>query len=223
MSRPGPRTRILLIDDHPAMRHGLAQLIDAEPDLEVCGEAEDRASLLDRLVDTTPDLIVLDIALRDRTCSGLDLVPDIRSRLGEVPILIYSMHDEAFYAERALRAGARGYLMKQEPVRQVIVALRLILEGGVYLSPEINRSLLMRHVGPAAATGRPDPATSLTGRQFEVLRLIGRGLQPREIAGAMNLSVKTVETHRRNIRRRLNLADAAALTRFAVDYVHGRT
>ena len=220
MTEARPLTRVLVVDDHPAMRHGLAQLIDGEPDLEICGEAADRRSMLAAMGRAAPDLVVLDIALKDRSSSGLDLIADLRAQLGDVPILVYSMHEEALYAERALRAGARGYLMKQEPVREVLVAIRHILAGGVYVSQSINKSLLLQHVGLKQKPATNDPSASLTGREFEVFRLIGNGLQPRGIAEALNLSVKTVETHRLNIRRKLGLAKAAELTRLAVEWVH---
>ncbi len=220
MTRSQQATRILLVDDHPAMRHGLAQLIAGEPDLEICGEAEDRQSMMAAIDKSPPDLVVLDIGLKNRECSGLDLIEDIRARLGEIPILIFSMHDEALYAERALRAGARGYLMKQESVREVVVAIRQILAGGIYLSQEIKESLLKQHVGPGPQPDAADPASCLTCREFEVFRLIGEGLQPREIGEALFVSTKTVETHRINIRRKLGLQNAAELTRLAVKWVH---
>jgi DNA-binding NarL/FixJ family response regulator len=213
-------TQILIVDDHPAMRYGLAQLIDKEPDLEVCGEAEDRPTVLAALQRTPPDFILLDIALKDKSGTGLDLIRDIQSRLGDIPILIVSMHDEALYAERALRAGARGYLMKQEPVREVITAIRRMLDGGVYLSSEMNNALLLRHVGPARKPAKLDPTECLSNREFEVFRLIGKGMQPREIGGALNLSTKTVEAHRLNMRKKLGLADARELAGFAVDWTH---
>ncbi len=220
MSRSKEMTRILVVDDHPAMRHGLAQLIAGEADLEICGEAEDRPSMAAAIGKSQPDLVVLDIALKDRSYSGLDLIEDIRTRLGEVPILIFSMHDESLYAERALKAGARGYLMKQESIREVIVAIRRILGGGIYVSKAVRDSLLKQHVGSRPQPDAADPASCLTGREFEVFRLIGEGLQPREIGEALNLSVKTIETHRINIRRKLGLSNASELTRLAVKWIH---
>ncbi len=220
MNRSQQATRILVVDDHPAMRHGLAQLIAGEPDLEICGEAEDRHSMMAAIDKSPPDLVVLDVGLKDRSCSGLDLIEDIRARLGEVPILIFSMHDESLYAGRALRAGARGYLMKRESVREVVVAIRQILAGGIYLSQEIKDSLLKQHLGSGPQPDPADPASSLTCRELEVFRLVGEGMQPREIGDALCLSVKTIETHRLNIRRKLGLRNAAELTRLAVKWVH---
>jgi DNA-binding NarL/FixJ family response regulator len=208
-------TRVLIIDDHPAMRYGLAQLIGREPDFEVCGEAGDRTAGLTAVERCAPDLVLLDIALGENV-SGLDLIRDIRSRAGDVHILVVSMHDETLYAERALRAGARGYLMKQEPVRTVIEAVRRILGGGVYVSDAMSRKLLLRHVGSDGRSDERDPADRLSNREFEVFRLIGKGSRPREIADTLCLSVKTIETHRFHIRRKLGLSDAGDLTRFAV-------
>ncbi len=211
-------TKILIVDDHPAMRHGLAQLIGREPDLEVCGEAGTRSEVMDAVSTSPPDFVVLDIALKDKSSTGLDLIRDIHKRLGPIPILIVSMHDESLYAERALHAGARGYLMKQEPVRQVIAAVRRILAGGVYVSEEMNAALLRQHVGPNQNGASMTPVERLSGREFEVFRLIGKGLQPREIGTELFLSTKTVETHRLNMRRKLGFANASDLTRFAVDW-----
>ncbi len=212
------RTRILIIDDHPAMRHGLAQLIDQEFDFEVCGEAEDRTSALDAITRSSPDFILLDIALKDKSNTGLDLIHDIQTRLGDIPILVVSMHDEALYAERALRAGARGYLMKQEPIRQILVAIRQILAGGVYLSEAVNTSLLLGHVGSISKPDKADRIDSLSSREFEIFRLIGNGMQPREIAAALNLSAKTVESHRSNMRKKLGFPSARELALYAVDW-----
>jgi DNA-binding NarL/FixJ family response regulator len=213
------KTRILVVDDHPAMRHGLAQLINKEDDLEVCCEAEDRSSVLAAVQNLAPDFILLDIALKDKSGTGLDLIRDIHNHLSEAPILVMSMYDETLYAERALRAGALGYLMKQEPVREVVNAIRRILEGGVYLSETMNNILLLRHVGPDSEPDNLDPTECLSRREFEVFHLVGNGMQPREIADALNLSTKTVETHRLNIRKKLGLANASELTRFAIAWI----
>jgi DNA-binding NarL/FixJ family response regulator len=219
MTPSTPMTKILVVDDHPAVRHGLVQLLGSEPDLEICGEADDRRSMLAAIERAAPDLVVLDVGLKDKSSSGLDLIADIHARLGEASILVYSMHDEVLYAERALRSGARGYLMKQEPVREVLVAIRHILAGEIYVSRDIKRSLLLQHVGGKPESSAHDPVEILTAREFEVFRLIGQGWPPREIAKTLNLSVKTVETHRLNMRRKLDLDNAAALTRLAVRWM----
>lgn len=217
------KAKILIVDDHPAMRHGLAQLISNEADFEVAGETGDWQETLTFLKGNRPDLVVLDIALKDPDYNGLDLIPKIHSTVGSIPILIYSMHDEGLYAERALHAGARGYLMKQEPVRQIIFAIRRILNDGVYVSDAFNSKLLLRHVGPNQDPRTPDfPEDSLSEREMDVFRLIGKGMQPREIAQKLFLSTKTVETHRMNLRKKLGMTNAAELTRFAVEWVHLR-
>ncbi len=211
-------TKIMLVDDHPAMRHGLAQLINAEADLDVCGEADDRPGAMAVFERRRPDLVVVDVALKDSSSSGLDLVCDLRARRADLPILVYSMHDEALYAERALRMGARGYLMKQQPVRELLVAVRRVLDGGVYVSPAITSRLLLRHVGDTRGPLVTDPTACLSSREFEVFRLIGKGLPPREIGEVLHLSPKTIETHRQNIRKKLGLMNASELTRRAVEW-----
>lgn len=207
-------TRVMIVDDHPAMRQGLATLIEKTPGLAVFREAGNRPETLEILREGTPDLVLLDIALGEGESSGLDLIPEIHAHAGPVPILVYSMHDELLYAERALRMGARGYLMKRESVRKVASAIRRILDGGIYLSEAMSQTLVARQVG-AGPAGAPEQFTS---REFEVFRLVGQGFRPREIAQSLHLSVKTVETHRLNIRKKLGLPDAAALVRFAVKW-----
>ena len=213
------KTRVFLVDDHPAMRHGIAQLVAKENDLEVCGEAGDRRETLNAIAGDPPDLIILDIALKDPDRTGLDLVSEIHACVGPVPILIYSMHDEKIYAERALRAGARGYLMKQEPVRRIIHAIRAIIKDGIYVSEQIGRRILLKHIG-ASPEQQPSvtPEDCLSEREFEVFRLIGKGLQPREIAEKLCLSTKTVETHRMNIRKKFGMANASEVIQYAVEW-----
>ncbi|GAB6057859.1 response regulator [Desulfonatronum parangueonense] len=213
------KTQILIVDDHPAVRHGIAQLIAAEPDLAVSGEAADRDEALQAISRHKPDFVVLDISLKGKSGSGLELVDVIHELAGPIPILIYSMHDEVLYALRALRAGARGYLMKQEPVRQVIAAIRTVLAGGVFVSEDMQQALLQRHVSPGTEPLPASPIQSLSDREVAVFQYIGHGLQPREIASALVLSVKTVETHRMNIRKKLGLTNASELTRFAVNWM----
>lgn len=218
------KTRILIVDDHPAMRHGLAALIDNEADLAVCGEVWDRLGTLKAIQEERPDFVILDISLNGPAYTGLDLIQEIRSLIGAVPVLIYSMHDEMIYAERALRYGAQGYLMKQAPVRHLIVAIRRILEEGMYVSDAVKAHLSMHDDMPDS--GRPlqgalSPKECLSGRELEVFVLIGKGHQPRDIAEKLSVSVKTVETHRMNIRKKLGIANASELTRYAVAWLHG--
>ena len=215
------KIRILIVDDHPAIRHGLARLMETEADLEIIGEAGKRSEVLAAIEHQRPDLAILDLSLSDSAATGIELIAEIRSLAETMPILVYSMHDESVYAERALRAGACGYLMKQAPVRQVIEAVRSIMNHGIYVSAEMTRKMLMGHLGACQASrNRPSPQDCLSDREFEVFQMVGYGWPPREIAEKLCLSVKTVESHRSNIRQKLDLADAAELTKFAVAWVH---
>ncbi len=215
------KIHILVVDDHPAMRHGLTALISQEPDLEICCEAGNREETLQALSDHKVDFIILDISLQKNERSGLSLIPEIHAYQKKVPILVYSMHDELVYAERALQSGAHGYLMKQEPVRQITKAIHHILNEGIYVSDTIHQRLLLEHLDKDKAPSmKNSPNTCLTNREFEVFSLLGKGLQPRELAQELNLSVKTVETHRLNIRRKLDLENAAELIHYAIEWIH---
>ena len=205
--------RVLIVDDHPMMRQGLAQLIDNEPDLKVVAEADTGGQGLDIVVAEKLDLAVLDISLPDK--NGLELIKDIRSVKPELPILIMSMHDEALYAERVLRAGARGYIMKQEGGKKLLQAIRQVLAGQIYVSEKMSARILETFSGR-----RPDetasPVTRLSDREFEVFQLIGQGKGTKEIAQHLSLSVKTVEVHRAKIKEKLSLITATDLVRYAV-------
>ncbi len=211
--------RVLLVEDHPVFRLGLRELIEQEADLAVAGEAggvEEALSVADR---TAPDVAVVDLAL-DGEDDGIDLVARLAGRTPPVPALVVSMYDEALYAERALAAGARGYLMKHETSESIIGAIRRVLGGGFALSEGLTAVLVGRAVGgPAAAP--PTPEDRLTPREREVLGLIGRGLTTGQIAERLHLSVKTVGTHRERIKEKLGLATAAELTRHAVRWLEG--
>ncbi len=215
-------TRILIVDDHPAMCRGIAMLISNEPDFVVCGEAADRLETVAAIERQTPDLVILDISLRDGDLAGLDLISDILALAGPIPILIYSMHDEMRFALKALQLGARGYLMKQAPARHILMAIRRLLETGVYVSDGVNRQLLMEQMGIPSTEESPAfprcAVATLTQREQDVFTLVGKGLPPREIAAELNISAKTVESHRRNIRRKLGISNASAMIRFAVDW-----
>ena len=207
------RARVLIVDDHPMMRQGLAQLIDNEPDLKVVAEADTGGQGLDIVVGQKLDLAVLDISLPDK--NGLELIKDIRSVKPELPVLIMSMHDEALYAERVLRAGARGYIMKQEGGKKLLQAIRQVLTGQIYVSEKMSARILETFSGR-----RPDesasPITRLSDREFEVFQLIGQGKGTKEIAQHLSLSVKTVEVHRAKIKEKLSLTTATDLVRYAV-------
>lgn len=214
----GPRRAVFLVDDHPIVRQGLVQLIEQEPDLEVCGEASDVKEARAALAKRTPDVVILDLSLRDS--DGIELVKDIRNKYERLPVLVLSMHDENIYAERLLSAGANGYIMKQAAADQLLIALRRVLAGGVYVSERVSMSMLERF----AASGRnqsADPIKRLSNRELQVLNLIGRGKTTREIADNLNLSVKTVESHRQRIKKKLNLSSAPQLVQFAVNWYSG--
>ncbi len=210
------KLRVLIVDDHPIFRAGVTQLINQEPDLIVCGEAESCAEALEAIAAGKPDIAVVDIALKGR--DGIELTKELKGRYPKLPVLVLSMHDESLYAERALRAGARGYIMKQETTDKVLVAIRRILSGGVYVSDSMSARMLHHFIGqrtPAAA-GTLD---KLSDRELQVFRLLGQGHGTRQIAGELRLGLSTVETHRANIKRKLNLRTATELVRHAVRWV----
>ncbi|MEA3367308.1 MAG: response regulator transcription factor, partial [Planctomycetota bacterium] len=207
----GP-ARVLIVDDHPVVRRGLAQVLGGTDDLAFCGEAETAADALQAVAETGPDVAVVDLTLKGK--GGLELVKDLHARHPDLPVLVLSMHDESLYAERALRAGARGYIMKDGWMEEVVRALRQVLAGRVYLSERMTSRLLGRLTGGGAADGQ-SPISTLTDRELEVFEMIGQGLATREIADRLHLSVKTVDTHRENIKRKLNLSSATELYRHA--------
>jgi DNA-binding NarL/FixJ family response regulator len=210
------KAKVLLVDDHPIVRQGLGQLINEEPDLSIVAEAEDFQQALSALDTTPPDVAIVDISLKDR--SGIELIKEIRARKPELPILVLSMHDESLHAERVLRAGAKGYIMKQEATEQVMNAIRRVLRGEVYLSERMASRMVNRLVaGPQNVGG--SPIERLSDREFEVFQMIGNGVGPSEIAEKLGLSVKTVETHRERIKEKLNLASGSELIRYAMQYV----
>jgi DNA-binding NarL/FixJ family response regulator len=206
---------VLLVDDHPIVRQGLALLIDRERDLSVCGEAEGAHSALQSIAALRPDVVVLDISLNGR--DGLDVLKEIRTITTSLPVLILSMHDESIYAERAMRAGANGYIMKQEATEKVLVAIRRILQGEVYLSDRLTSSMLQQFVhGAPAAKG--SPLLSLTDRELEVFRLIGEGRGTRQIADELHLSVKTIESYQAHLKEKLALRNARELVQHAIKW-----
>jgi DNA-binding NarL/FixJ family response regulator len=211
----GNKYRVLIVDDHPIVRRGLAQLVAHEPDIEVCGGADTASYGLRQVEAVRPDLVVVDISLRDS--NGIELISQIKARFSEVRTLVWSMFDERVFAERALRAGAMGYISKQEPIEEVVAAIRRVLRGDMYLSQEMTNALLRRVGG-----GKPleeDPMRSLTERELEVFQMIGEGMSMQQIARILHLSVKTVETHREKIKAKLNVRTAVELGRRAVQWV----
>ncbi|MCE2826255.1 MAG: response regulator transcription factor [Verrucomicrobium sp.] len=216
---PGPvRRRVFLVDDHPMMRAGLAAWIRSQPDLEVVGEASDAPSALGAVPAARPDLLVTDLTLPGR--SGLELIKDLLAQLPGLPILVLSMHDELVHAERALRAGARGYLMKEAGGERLLAAIREVLSGRVSVSPRMASVLLDSLSGPGPRGGG-SPIGRLSDREFEVFQRIGQGLTPRDIAREMGISVKTVDVHRANLKAKLSLPHMSDLVRHAVQWVGG--
>jgi DNA-binding NarL/FixJ family response regulator len=206
--------RVLIVDDHPMMRNGLAQLIGNEPDLKVIAEADNARQGLELVTHQTFDLVLLDISLPDK--SGLELLKDIRVLRPELPVLVVSMHDELVFAERVLRAGGRGYIMKQEGGQKYLQAIRQVLAGQIYVSDKMSARILESLSGRASEKAGSSPVQRLSDREFEVFQLIGQGLGTREIAQRLHLSVKTVEVHRINIKEKLQVKTATELVRFAV-------
>ncbi|MBU0677224.1 MAG: response regulator transcription factor [Verrucomicrobia bacterium] len=209
------RYRVLLVDDHPIVRQGVASLLRQEEDMEICAEAESGPEALEALRTHNPSVIIVDISLRGS--DGLELTKAIRG-LCKIPILIMSMHDEAIYAERALRAGANGYIMKQEVAHQIVDALRCVIAGDTYVSASVRQSLLREFVrkGRTAASGSID---SLSDRELEVLRLIGEGQGTGQIAEVLNLSPRTIETYRAHIKDKMCISGSSELLRFAIQWV----
>lgn len=215
-ARPnGVRHRVLVVDDHPIVRQGLALMIDQEPDLEVCGEAEEARSALEAIAATQPDVVLLDLSLPGP--DGIEVLKAIRSTDPALPVLVLSMHDESVYAERALRAGANGYIMKQEATENVLVALRRILRREMYVSDRIA-STMLRQIASGAAKKPMDAIERLSDRELEVFRLIGEGHGTRQIAEALHLSVKTVESYQAHIKDKLALQSSRDLVQRAIEW-----
>jgi len=209
------KCRVLLVDDHPIVRQGLALLIDREGDLSVCGEADGAHSAFHAIETLRPDIVVLDISLSGP--DGLDVLKEIRMKTASLPVLILSMHDESIYAERAMRAGANGYIMKQEATEKVLVAIRRILQGEVYLSDRLTNTMLQQYMRGVSPT-KMSPLVSLTDRELEVFRLIGEGHGTRQIADELHLSVKTIESYQAHIKEKLALRNARELVQHAIEW-----
>lgn len=210
--------RIVLIDDHPIMRHGLAQLIRAEDGFEVVGQAGSAREGLEIVGGLKPDLAVIDLTLPDK--HGLELVKDIRAMHPATQCVVLSMHDEALYGERALRAGARGYVMKEAAADHLVTAIHKIISGGLYISETLNARMLEQVTGAsrAKATGMD----ALTDRELEILTLIGKGVATKIIAAQLSISARTVEAHRAHIKEKLSITDGAALVRYAMQWVEAK-
>ena len=207
---------VFVVDDHPIVREGLAQMINREADLAVCGEAEEMHSALQMINASRPDILIVDISLNGP--DGLDLLKNIRSKDPSLPVLILSRHDESIYAERALRAGANGYIMKQEATENVLVALRRILNREIYVSSRVASKMLQQFVGGSSSLARHSPVDDLSDRELEVLRLMGDGHATRQIAEELHLSVKTVESYQAHLKEKLSLRNLRELVQYAVQW-----
>lgn len=213
------KERVVIVDDHPLFRERLAQLINHELDMEVCGEAEDAGQGIQLIRSSSPDLAIVDITLKGS--SGLELIKSIKALSIGTPVLVLSMHDEALYAERALRAGATGYITKHQAADEIIVAIRRVLAGEVYLSERMTASFL-KSLTTGGVKNIPRPVDRLTDRELEVLELIGNGRTTREIAETLKLGVATVDTYRARIKEKMNFQNATELQHFAVRWVRER-
>jgi DNA-binding NarL/FixJ family response regulator len=211
---------IVIVDDHSIVRRGLTALINSEPDLAVCGEAATCQAALRAIGQSTPDLVIVDLALEGGD-DGLDLVKDMKTRHPKIPVLVLSMHPEEVYAERALRAGARGYLTKQQLDETVLVAIRRLLSGEMYMSDTLAARLATQFVsGHKGKTGETDsPLAGLSDRELQVFRLLGQGRSTREIAQTLHLSMKTIESYREHLKQKLTIASGPALVRRATRWV----
>ena len=215
-AQPKSRTRVLIIDDHPIVRRGLVQTIDPEDDMEVVDQVESAAAAIDAVQQQAVDVAIVDLTLAD--AGGTELLKQLRAINEDILMLVFSMHDELLYAERALRAGARGYLMKQEGTDLIIDAIRMVLKGEVYLSEQMTRRMLGRMLGTKQDNGQ-SPLAALSDRELEVFEMLGRGHSTRDIAERLCVSVKTIESHRENIKRKLNLKSSAEMIRVATQWV----
>lgn len=210
------KKRLVIVDDHPIVRQGFVQLINQQPDLEVIGEAEDAPEALDLILTEKPDISLVDLSLKNS--NGLELIKDLCRQIPDMPILVVSLHDEEVYAERVLRAGAKGFIMKAEATESVMTAIRQVLDGGIYLSQKMRTKLLEKLTTGASYQDAGTPVELLSDREFEVFQLIGKGMKTSAIADALNLSIKTIETYRSHLKTKLNLKDSTALMQTAVEW-----
>lgn len=213
------KTRILLVDDHAVVRFGIAQLINGQRDLAVCGEEESASRALEAIGRLKPDLVIADISLKDS--SGLELMRNIKAQYAGLPVLVVSGHEESIYAEIAFRAGALGYLMKEEALEKILTAIRRVLSGSVYVSDALAARMLQQQI--RGQNDIQDPIRSLSDREMEVFRLIGQWKKTREIAEELHLSIKTIEYYREQIKRKLDLKDSSELTQYATSWAQRET
>lgn len=213
------KIQIVVVDDHPVVLEGMVRLIEQEKDLCVCAQCEDAPEALEAITRTDPDLAVIDLSLKSH--DGLELIKDLQVRFPELPVLVVSMHQELIYAERALKAGAKGYLMKSEATEEIIKAIRRIMSGKTYLSDKMNSVLMEKYI--AGGSAGASPLDRLTDRELEVFERIGRGFATKEIAEALTISIKTVESHRLHILEKLNLNNSRELFQYALQWFQDTT
>jgi DNA-binding NarL/FixJ family response regulator len=209
--------RIILVEDHPIVRQGLAQLINLQPGLTVIGEAESAAKALELIRANKPDLVILDVSLPKT--NGLELIKQVKAEKPNLPMLVISMHDEMLYAERALRAGARGYVMKKEPSEKMLLAINRVLRGEIYVSDRMKQKMLQHLVNNQVPDESGSPLDHLSDRELEVFQLLGNGFATRQIAEQLNLSVKTIESYRENLKLKLNVKTGAELIQHAIQWM----
>lgn len=220
MKASSRKRKVLLVDDHPVVRDGFSLTINAESDLEICGEAEDSSQALEAIKASKPDVLLVDVSLKGD--SGLELTREIGQRYPDIPVLIVSMHEESIFAARALRAGAKGYIMKKERMDRILEGIRAVLRGEVFVS-EAVKSDIMRSLFSGAQEKSHFPEDALTNREIQVFELLGQGRTTRAIAGVLHVSMRTIETHRENIKKKLKLANMVELHQKAFEWVQVRS
>ncbi|HXI78937.1 MAG TPA: response regulator transcription factor [Steroidobacteraceae bacterium] len=213
------KRRVLIVDDHPIVRQGLRRVMENEDDLVVCGEAESARDARTAIKELHPDVVIADISLKQG--DGIELVRDVRAHHPTLPILVLSMHDETIYAERMLSAGANGYIMKQAASDQFLASVRRVLDGGIYVSEAVGTNMIQKFAAGGAYISA-NPIDRLSNRELQILHMIGKGMSTRETAQSLNLSIKTIESHRQRIKRKLNLATGTQLVQYAVNWFTGR-
>ena len=217
-SEKNPVTSIMIVDDHPIVANGIQQLIDREPDMKVINSVQDADSAVKCMDRSAPDLIIVDISLKGST-NGIDLIKGLKKRYPKIKALVLSMHDENLYAERAIKAGAKGYIMKNDLTDNIIRAIRIIMKGNLYLSENITSKLLNSMVNQTA-DDEAAVVNTLSDREFEVFQQISNGVKTSDIARSMNISVKTVEAHKLRIKSKLSITNSTALTKYAIEWKH---
>ncbi len=209
------KTQVLIVDDHPVVRDGLVTIINHEQDFNVCGQADDAPEALKAIAELKPDVAVVDISLK--SSDGIELTKSIKARYPKLFVIVLSLHDESIYAERALRAGAHAYLMKEAVSENIVKAIRVVLNSEIYVSDKISRKLLHRIAGDKAGTAKT-PIDTLSDRELEIFRLIGEGYKASQMAKRLHLSIKTIETYRARVKQKLDLADSSELLRYAIKW-----